>query len=187
MKTLKRIRYYTMNSWNLSTAPAYNLKIYNVIDRSLQDRVYELMEAEGFYDSGNELIAEFDRENDYRYQAGFNGRSGGYLVLYQGGKKLSEHKSYCTSCGQRNFTSIKETGKKCGKCNKNSRIDREFYETYTKPGMGIEDEEVPKDVLKRFDKLAHNIVKETEYMAKHFKAEEETYTVEKTRKIIKEA
>ena len=30
MKPLKRIRYDTMNSWNLSQAPAYNLKVYNV-------------------------------------------------------------------------------------------------------------------------------------------------------------
>ena len=87
MKTLNRTRYFTMNSWNLSKAPAYNLKVYNVIDNKLQNKVFELMDTENFYDDINLLIADFDRENGYLWQAGFNGRSGGYLVLYKGGKR----------------------------------------------------------------------------------------------------
>lgn len=82
MKTLKRIRYYTMNSWNLSTSIAYNLKVYNVIDNELQDKVYDLMNIDGFYDDINYLISDFDNEFNHIWQAGFNGRSGGYLVLY---------------------------------------------------------------------------------------------------------
>lgn len=82
MKTLKRIRYYTMNSWNLSTSIAYNLKVYNVIDNELQNKVYELMDIDGFYDGINYLISDFDNEFNHIWQAGFNGRSGGYLVLY---------------------------------------------------------------------------------------------------------
>jgi len=86
MKTLKRTRYHTMNRWNNSTAPAYNLKIYNVIDNKLQDKVYELLEIDVLQMEINELMSEFDINNDYQWQAGFNGRSGGYLVLYRGGK-----------------------------------------------------------------------------------------------------
>lgn len=82
MKTLKRIRYYTMNSWNLSTSIAYNLKVYKVIDNELQDKVYDLMNIDGFYDDINYLISDFDNEFNHIWQAGFNGRSGGYLVLY---------------------------------------------------------------------------------------------------------
>jgi hypothetical protein len=184
MKTLKRIRYFTMNSWNLSTAPAYNLKVYNVIDRELQNKVFELMESEDFYNEINELITVFDANNNYEWQAGFNGRSGGYLVLYKGGRKLSEYKSYCSLCGQRNFTSIKETGKKCGNCGKDNRIDKEFYDVFSWPGKGTEDNEVPPQVLKDFRRLVINIVKEVEYMVKHNEIEEEIYTVEKTRKVI---
>ena len=86
MKPLKRIKYYTMNSWNLSTAPAYNLKIYNVIDNNLRDKVYEMLECEDFYFEINDLIHNFDIKHNHKWQAGFNGRSGGYLVLYTGGK-----------------------------------------------------------------------------------------------------
>lgn len=75
-----------MNSWNLSKSLAYNLKIYNVIPEKYQDRVYKLMNIDGFYDDINFLMSEFDRKFGYKWQAGFNGKSGGYLVLYRGGK-----------------------------------------------------------------------------------------------------
>ena len=184
MRPLKRIRYNTMNSWNLSTAPAYNLKVHNVIDHKLQDKVYALMEAEGFYDNINDLIAEFDASNNYEYQAGFNGRSGGYLVLYRGGRKLSQHKSRCTVCGQRNFTEATEQDNKCGNCGANARVNHTMYETFTYPGKAIEENEVPADVLKAFKKLAVSIVKEAEYMAKQYNVEDEEYTVVKTRKVM---
>lgn len=146
MKPLQRSRYYTMNSWNLSTAPAYNLKVPHVIEPKLQQKVFELMDTENFYDAINDLIHAFDVEHNYNWQAGFNGRSGGYLVLYRGGKH---------SDGR----------------------------PYSYPGKSIEDDEIPVDVLKSFRKLAVDIVKYTEYMAKTAKIENETYTVEKTRKL----
>jgi hypothetical protein len=138
---LKRTRYYTMNSWNLSTSLAYNLKVYNVIPDKYLDRVYELMEIEGFYDDINFLIGNFDESFNYEWQAGFNGRSGGYLVLYRGGK------------------------------NKDGSV-------YSRPGLNIEDAEVPAEVKKAFRQLAVNIVKTTIDMAKSATIETGTYTKE---------
>lgn len=150
MQNLKRTRYYTMNSWNLSKSLAYNLKVYNVIDRELQNACYELMDTDYFYeDYINPLIADFDYDNNYEWQAGFNGRSGGYLVLYRGGK------------------------------NSDGRV-------YTKPGMNIEDNEVPSEVKKNFRKLAIDIVKTAEYMAKNYRVEEEEILVPKKVKVLKE-
>ena len=146
MKTLKRIRYYTMNSWNLSTAPAYNLKIYNVINNDLQDKVFELLECKDYHFQVSQLINDFDLENDYNWQAGFNGRSGGYLVLYQGGIK-----------------------------------DNKVFST---PGKGIENNEVPGDVLKRFRKLAINIIKTTEYIAREYNVIDEVVEIPTTVKVL---
>jgi hypothetical protein len=75
-----------MNSWNGSTSYAVNLKIHKVIPSNLQIKVFEMMECDGFYDEINFMCKQFDIKHGYKYQAGFNGRSGGYLVLYQGGK-----------------------------------------------------------------------------------------------------
>ncbi len=94
MQPLKRIRYYTMNSWNLSKSLAYNLKVYNVIDQKLQSKVYDLLSVDEVYqDYINPLIYEFDRKYNYEWQAKFNGRSGGYLVLYRGG--IKEGRIFC--------------------------------------------------------------------------------------------
>lgn len=149
MKPLKRTRYWTMNSWNRSSSLAYNLKIYNVIDKDLQDKVYEMLELDEFYDEINELIREFDWFHNYEWQAGFNGRSGGYLVLYKGGIRDGR--------------------------------------PYSQPGIHIEENDVPTHVKKAFRKLAMDIVKTTEYMAKHYVVAEEEVTKITKIKVLKEA
>ena len=167
-------------------APAYNLKVHTVIDSDLQNKVYELMDTEYFYDDINMMIEDFAIEFDYKWQAGFNGRSSGYLVLYRGGRKLSEYKSVCTSCGQRNYKSVSENGSKCGVCGQDTRVDREMFQVFAQPGLGIDDNDVPSDVKKAFRKLAIDIVKDTEYKARNFVVEEEEYQITKTRKILVE-
>ena len=146
MKSLKRIRYNTMNSWNNATSLAYNLKIHNVIDDKLQNKVYELMELSEFYEDINMLISDFDNEFNHEWQAGFNGSSGGYLVLYHGGIK-------------------------------DNRV-------YTQPGITITDEEVPTEVKKAFRKLAIDIVKNAEFMAKNYTIEEQEIECLKTVKVL---
>jgi len=88
-------RYDTMNSCNDSTSYAHNMKIHNLpLSKEEKDRLYDLFDCEGVYDDINELMRDFDREHRYGWQVGFNGRNGGYLVLYQGG--LRDGQPYCT-------------------------------------------------------------------------------------------
>ena len=189
MENLKRMRYNTMNSWNQSTAPAYNLKVHNVIDRELQDKVFELMDCEGFYDEINGMIADFDRGNDYSWQAGFNGRSGGYLVLYRGGKKTKHltKEDFKSDNGYngRVYVSDRYGWKNYEEAKKLNLVDREIITSiYSKPGLEIEDNEVPGNVLRAFRKLAVMIVKHVEYMVKNASIDNEEYTVTKRRKVI---
>lgn len=110
-------RYNTMNSWNWSISYANNVKVYNLgLSREQESKLYSMMEVEEFYDQIHDDLMLFAMEHDYRWQVGFNGRSGGYLVLYRGFSKPSEYKSFCTQCGQRNFRSVEESGCKCGRC-----------------------------------------------------------------------
>ena len=84
----KHYRYYTMNPWNLSTSYANCLKIHALeLNNEIEDKLYELLDVKEFYDDLNFIVEDFDANHFYQYQAGFNGRSGGYLVLYMGGKK----------------------------------------------------------------------------------------------------
>lgn len=187
MQPLKRIRYYGMNSWNLSKSPAYNLKVYNVIDRELQNKVFEMMDTEDFYDVINDLVRNFNSSHNYEWQAGFNGRSGGYLVLYKGGRDTkhitedmfkTDHPSGVYISDQYGWCNL-ERAKKLNLIGKTitTRI-------YSQPGLNIEDSDVPVDVLKAFRQLAVNIVKAVESLAKYCKVEEEEYQVTKTRKVL---
>jgi len=182
---LELIRYDTMNSWNRAKAPAYNLKVYRVIPSELRSKVYELIKCEDFYADIEMMLQDFAILHNHCWQAAFNGRSGGYLVLYKGGTRV-KYKSLCTACGQRNVRSIDETNgsKRCGKCLRDTRVDQIGYTIHTFPGQDIPTEDVPEDVLKAFKQLAEDIVNDTIHKAKTNTVKEETYTVEKTRKVI---
>jgi len=81
-------RYYTMNSWNKLTSYARNIKICNLgLTGEQESHAYDLIYVEDTFLEINERIREFDEENGYRYQACFNGRSSGYIVMLQGGKE----------------------------------------------------------------------------------------------------
>lgn len=96
VKFLKNhFRYDTANSWNQSTSYARNVKIYNIgLSEVLEAKALDLICEEGF----NELVAclydplveQFEEETSLDYTIGFNGRSDGYLVLYN---KLNPLKS----------------------------------------------------------------------------------------------
>ena len=199
IKYLKEhFRYCTMNSWNQSTSYAHNMKIYNLgLSREQVDKLYALFETENAYDSINELIHEFGEMHNWEWQAGFNGRSCGYLVLYQGGVKDSEYKSYCTKCGQKNFKTVEETGNcRCGRCGRDSRINyaKTPKSIFTYHGRSIDmdadyedwtDAELQRRVrlVQDFDELAECIAEEAEYMADNCVVKEEEYTVVRTRKV----
>lgn len=191
-------RYPTANSWNYSTSYAHNMKIYNLgLSKEIEDNLWNMLDCEDVYDTINELVNDFAINHDFIWQAGFNGRSGGYLVLYSGGKKPSEYKSFCRHCGQKNYTSIKETGNVCGRCGKPERIDfvNPPMNVFAYPGKAIDmDEDFESwsmdelkervKLIQEFDKLADDIVSEAIYMAENFKIEEETVYIPQTRKVI---
>ncbi len=102
-------RYNTMNSWNGATSYAHCIKIGRLGLKAAQvDRAYEMLETD-FWDEIQLPIDTFTMEFAGRYTIGTNGRSGGYLVLYNSVHELTGHQSHCRSCGQRNFKRVHET------------------------------------------------------------------------------
>lgn len=191
-------RYNTMNSWNRSTSYANNVKVYSVIPNELTSKVFELMDVgDDFYEPINDIVRDWGEANEWEYQAGFNGRSGGYIVMYEGQRKLSGHKSVCTACWQRNFKTVEETGNnKCGRCGANSRINRDdLYVISTWPGRSIDMETDFEDwemyslkrrveLVQSFDKMCDVIVLATINMALDCSVEEEIVMIPKTIKHI---
>ena len=73
-------QYYTMNSWNGLKSIANNVKVYNL---KLSGNCYNALTflQDDNYDNLNSMIEDWEYEHR-GYKVGFNGRSGGYLVLY---------------------------------------------------------------------------------------------------------
>lgn len=194
----EHFRYDTTNSWNRSTSYACNMKIYNLdVPEEVKDKLYEMLDCQEVYDRIHSLIGDFNMAHDFRWQAAFNGRSGGYPVLYQGGSKPSEHKSYCIFCGQRNFASVKENGNECSRCRRPGRIDyvKPPLQVFTYPGKdtdmdedfeGWSLEELRERVklVQDLDALADSIVLEVRELAENCSVQEEIYYEQKTRKVL---
>lgn len=76
-------RYYTMNSWNIMTSYANKVKLRNLqLPPELDNIAYAFIEAEcPEYDCEIDAIRQefYDKTG---YTIGFNGRSSGYIVLY---------------------------------------------------------------------------------------------------------
>jgi len=81
-------RYYTMNSWNMSKSYANKIKISSLaLPREQENACFELLDVEGAggLSGFSEALDDFAVKHEHRWQIGTNGRSSGYLVLYQGG------------------------------------------------------------------------------------------------------
>ena len=78
--------YYTMNSWNRQESIANNVKLYNLnLDGDWTTVLDYLRDAEdcgGLQDMIDGEIQAFNEEHYPNYRVSFNGRSSGYLVLY---------------------------------------------------------------------------------------------------------
>jgi hypothetical protein len=91
-------RYHVMNSWNHSTSYANYVKIRNIsngLPRDVVDRMYDCLEIDEAYQEARMLFEAFATRHHHEWQIGQNGRSGGYLVLLQGG--IRDGRSYV--CG----------------------------------------------------------------------------------------
>lgn len=100
----KHYRYDTMSSWNRSTSYAQCVKLHRLGLNSQQlDAAYGILDVEEYWREIDSPIHEFTEKMNGAYTIGSNGRSGGYLVLYESQYKSSEYKSVCRSCGQQNY------------------------------------------------------------------------------------
>lgn len=194
----EHFRYDTGNSWNRSTSYACNMKIDRLgLDGETVDRLFDLIQIPAFFDRLSCLTHQFDVRHEYRWQAGWNGRSGGYLVLYQGELKPSEYRSYCTNCGQRNYKSVTEDGPKCGWCGKEARVDYETppMQVCTFPFRGTDDGENFEDwelwalrqrteLVQEFDQLADDIVTAGLYLARDFTVQEQIVYMPSTELVL---
>jgi len=201
VKFLKNhFRYSTMNSWNRSTSYANNIKLHSVdkpkdID---DDRCWDMLSITEWQEKLNDLLGDFGRRHDWQWQAGINGRSGGYVVLYKGGIKPSGYKSYCTHCGQKNYQAVLEGQIGiCGRCDSKARINfkQTHMQVFTWPGKSVDECENFEDMtlseirervelIQDFDRLCDDIASEFFDLCRNYRITEEEIFVPKTIKVL---
>lgn len=191
-------RYYTMNSWNRSTSYACNLKIDHLgLDFEIVDKLFDVIETQEFFHAQQKLREAFGAAHDYRWQVHMNGRSGGYLVLYQGDQRPSQYKSFCVCCGQKNYTSVSETGTRCGACHHETRIDFDVMpvEITVYPGRSTDNGEDYEEwslkqlrervkLVQELDQLADALVQQAVMIAQNYSVMDEEYYLPQTRKVL---
>ena len=77
---VNHFEYDTMNSWNGLRSIANNVKVYNIPEIENDSEALKALEEDDYF-SINQEIRDWEA-NHPGYSIGFNGRSGGYLVLY---------------------------------------------------------------------------------------------------------
>lgn len=147
-------RYYTGNAWNRSTSYANNVKLYNLgVPAELQDKAWELvcgeLECVDFDILKQDEMLIFQEETGYA--AGFNGRSGGYIVMYD-----TEYKN-----GQRYVYPYRSIDQ-----------DADFSD---EEEWSLHDLQERAELVQRFDKMCDYILEGMIYILKNSKIE--TYEV----------
>ena len=196
----EHFRYFTMNSWNTSTSYANCIKLHHVAKPSDidEDSWWQMLELADWHDTLSELLEDFARKHKHMWQAGINGRSGGYVVLYKGGIKPSGYKSYCTQCGQKNYQGLPEgeTGT-CGRCNAKARVNfkQTHMQVFNWPGKDVDMNEDYTDwalsdlrerveLVQAFDQLCDDIAQAYTQMCETYRITEEEILVPKTVKVL---
>jgi len=196
----KHFRYHTMNSWNRSTSYANCIKLHHIdkpedIDN---DTWWEMLWITEWQEKLSDLLEDFSRKYNWQWQAGINGRSGGYVVLYRGGIKPSGHKSYCIHCGQKNYQAVPEGEVGiCGRCDAKARenFEQTHMQVFTWPGKDVDEHEDFEDwtlselrerveLVQEFDRLCEAIVSEYIEICKNYRITEEEILVPKTIKVL---
>ena len=191
----QHLKYHTMNSWNQSTSYANCIKLHRVSKPSdvNEDIWWQMLTISDWHETLNDLLEDFGKAHNWQWQAGINGRSGGYVVLYRGGIKPSGDKSYCTACGQKNYQALPEDEKGlCGRCHARARINFQepHMQTFTWPGKDVDMNETftawslsklqeRVKLVQGFDQLRRDIVDTYIHLCQNYRITEEDILVPK--------
>ncbi|MDF7822817.1 hypothetical protein P4B35_02230 [Pontiellaceae bacterium B12227] len=136
-------RYNTMNSWNRSTSYANCVKVHRLdLPSEIMDKAFEMLDCSEIYDVFSRLLRDWADAHDWEWQAGFNGRSGGYLVLYHGGLDWKNARTAkCDHCGKLTWHK-KATPCTSDYCNGTLQVlEKPVPQIFSQPGKPVDQDE----------------------------------------------
>lgn len=191
-------RYPTMNFLNGATSYARNIKIHCLdLDHETTMKCYEMLDIKEAFWEFQDVREDFAIRHDYKWQIGQNGRSGGYLVLYQGGRKELDYTTRCDRCFRPTWYKTEQSCHHEG-CGGTLQVLKTAIQTSFTSGHGTDDktsfedwthEELSRRVVlvKDFDRTCNLAVEAFVDYAKSHKVEEQEIMVPKMIKVAIEA
>ena len=158
--------YDTMNSWNNSRSIANNVKIYNLGLSGDYWKLLELLEIDNYFTINSMIEVWESEEVDNKYRVGFNGSSGGYLVLYNKNNSGSVLDSYIYNDTYEDFKSEVQDYYGSLKNYKDRLLEQ-------------------VELVQKFDLLCNDLVRECQYMLDNCEIVEEEVLIPKTIKTIR--
>ena len=149
-------QYHTMNSWNRLKSIANNVKLYNLELEGDWDNALSFL-----YDEGSDLVylindtIEIWESEHEGYSVGFNGRSGGYLVLYNKNNNVNILPDYITDYDYEEF---KDYCKDYYGGVKHCKNDLKFYTELVRDFDKLCDE--LRDIVNEYSKMDYEAYKE---------------------------
>jgi hypothetical protein len=196
----KHARYDTMNSWNRATSYAHCVKVHRLgLAYDECGKAYDVLQAAEVSDAWQAVMDDFTDDWNGRATIGFNGRSGGYLVLYESEYQDSGYRSYCSACGQQNYQSATAASCRCGRCGAASRVNYVVAprKLVVWPGRGMDESHDFSDwplshlrervrLIQAFDRACDQIRDNFIDMILGFDVVDEEFSVVRTRKVLVE-
>ena len=188
-------RYSTMNSWNGMTSYGNCVKANRIgLTGEQYNRAFDVLETD-YWPEIRWPIDEFTSDMRSEWTIGSNGRSGGYLVLYRSSLQETGHKSFCPTCGQRNFQAVSDANPNCGVC-RSLRVDYQHQpKTLSVSMAGVDQGEDfadwsmaalrdRVDLVCRFDRACDEVRAAFINLCDHAQVVEQTVMVPRTSKVL---
>jgi hypothetical protein len=174
-------RYDTMSSWNRSMSYARNVKIYRLgLTPEQETKAFKFIETPCALEDISLIMHDFDENHGHEWQAGFNGRSGGYIVLYKGFNELDTFtKTVCNHCGIRTGYGEEIPCKVNGCSGTLKKISRPVYRIGSYLGKSVDmDEDFQEwsddalktryDLVTEFDQMVDDCIAEFKYLLNNY-------------------
>jgi len=181
------LRYDTMNSWNRATSYANCVKVHRLdLTREQLDKAWGMLDMAEVFDAIHGILRDWAAEREWCHQVHFNGRSSGYLVLYQGGMDCKNAKTaQCDVCGKLTWHKEDVPCTSNGCPGTLTVLEKPKPQIVTYPGRGLDQgedfEEWSMDSLQNrvklvqdFDRLCDRCVASFVWYCEHFAVAEKT-------------
>lgn len=174
-------RYNTMNSWNRSTSYANCMKVHRLdLPEDIMDKAFEMLDCSEIYDVFGRLLRDWADAQSWEWQVGFNGRSGGYLVLYHGGLDWKNARTAkCNHCGKLTWHN-QDTPCTSDWCDGILQVlEKPKPQIFSQPGKSVDQDEDFNEwdveslrervkLVQEFDRLCDQVVDEFVYFVKNY-------------------